>query len=466
MNKIFNTCAKENSILFCRLKAFQFQFFLPLVFVLFSFTSHAKIHKDTLTENNNSSILNQKIKLDINSGSLKSVLETLSNSYNIGFVYIEEQIPLELMINNIKGEFTLKEFLDLILKRTNLTYFLLEDQVGFTTKAFSNSIEVDSNRQAIVYPSSQSIPPDLKYYRKVTVRSIKNKNLKKRLKRTYYLKRNFSIKPVPGDSAISSFSAMQDTISSLPELTKGRMKAYNRNRSLSTQNRHSVLLRITPGMSFWKIKVNDPSKVDDVSMNQYSQFNSSISAAIQWEYNICGNFMIRPGIGYLKVNKNGTHTSTKINGYYPYVNIIEKSNYSYQYSYLTVPLGLAYKVGNKNLYIILAGQVQANLFLNSDMAYQPVYKTKYFYDLNPWGTGKEPYYTDANEPIIAEKTFFRSIIFSFSMKAEINFLLIKKNFIFIAPEVTTVGGSIYAKNAPVKENPLILGVSIGYKHIF
>jgi hypothetical protein len=58
------------------------------------------------------------------------------------------------------------------------------------------------------------------------------------------------------------------------------------------------------------------------------------------------------------------------------------------------------------------------------------------------------------------------MIFSFSLKAENNFLITKNNLVFLAPEITFLCGSIYDKKAPVKENPFILGASLGYRHIF
>jgi hypothetical protein len=463
MGESFNSGTSAGCILFGHPKAFQFRYFLLLVFFLFSLSSHAKISKDTLT-GNNASILNKKISLNIQSGSLKSILEILSDSCNIGFLYIEEQVPLELTINGLKGEFTLKEFLDLILNRTNLSYFILDDQIGLTTKEFSDSIEVDSSRRAVVYSSSPGLSPDLKYYKKITVKSIKNKNVRKRVKRTYYLKKNFSIKPASGDSASRSGFGIRDTISPVEKIDKaGERKKFLHSENVS---RNFLIFRITPGMTFWNMKIQDPSEVDDVNMNQYSQFHSNISAAIIWEANIYGNLMIRSGAGYFKVNKNGTQTSTKTNSFYPYISIVEKSSYSYQYSYLTIPLGLSYKFGNNKSFLVLAGEMQADLFLYSDMDFYPIYKYKYFYDINPLGTGQDPYTTSSNEPINSKRTNFRSLIFSFSLKAENNFLVTKKNLVFIAPEITFLFGSIYDKKAPVKENPFILGASLGYRHIF
>jgi hypothetical protein len=390
-----------SDILFSRLKAFQFRYFFLILFFLLPLTSPAKISRDTLTENNDTSILNKKISLNIQSGSLKTILEILSNSYDIGFLYIEEQVPLELMVNNLKGEFLLKEFLDKILNKTNLSYFILDGQIGLTTKAFSESIEVDSSRRAVIYPPSTGLAPDLKYYRKITVKSIKNKKVRKKVKRIYYIKKNFSLRPASGDSAANSGFGIPDTISEVDKKDKAGGNANARIRFLRSKDapRNFLIFRITPGMTFWSMKINDPSKVDDVNMNQYAQFHSNISAAILWEATIYGNLMIRSGLGYFKVNKNGTQTSTKSNSYYPYINIVEKSSYSYNYSYLSIPLGLSYKFGNNRSFIVLAGEMQANLFLRSNMDYYPIYKVKYFYDINPLGTGQDPYYTSSNEPI-------------------------------------------------------------------
>jgi hypothetical protein len=461
----YHVSAKKIMKLF-PLRAFCFRGLIVLLFFLYSPFLFAEITKDTL--NNDSSILNLKINLDIHTASLKTVLEDLSSKYNIGFLYIEEQIPLESKINNVKGEFKLKEFLDLILKGTNLSYFLLEDQIGLTTKEFSDSIEVDSNKRAIVFPSSQATHVDLKKYKKITVKSIKNKNLRKKVKRVYYLRKKISIRPISGNQDGSLNPVIHDTIPPLSDNDNGKLKSDIRNKFFKYKDNPQsfFIFRITPGMSFWKMEVNNSSKVDDINRNQYAQFNSNISIDLLFEFNLYKNIMIRSGVGYFTLNKNGTFTTIKTNSYYPYISIVEKSNYSYKYSYFSIPLGAAYKFGNNKSFIVLAGEVKANFFLHSDMTYYPIYKTQYFYDLNPLGTGQEPYYTNSNETINKEKAAFRSMIFSFSLKAENNFRITKKSIVFFAPEITTLLGSIYKKNAPIKENPFVLGVSLGYRYFF
>lgn len=434
-------------------------FFIPLLLAV-TLTSQAGTLQDITQKR--STVLDKKIKINVTNKSLTSLLELLSKSYAIDFIYIEEQIPTELNIARLDGEYLLRDVLNKILKNSGLTYFLIDDQIGLTSKEFFSSIEIDSNRQAKVFTSSKA-PPDLSNYRKVMIKRV-GRRLPKNFRRIYYLRRKISLHK----DSLPPYDTTQQVRDSLAtKETQSRNLPPKGISRLKREGESSVFLKLTPGFSKWKIHTNDPSRVDNIQVNTYDESHTAFSSSLGIESMIAHHFYIRFGIGYFFLTKSGTHTSTKINEfYYPFIQSHEANRYSYSYSYANFPVSSIVKIGNKKVYMMVEGEMAFNLILSSNMSHYPVFQNYYYSDINPLSKGSEPYHSSTGLPIVQERVDFRPLIYSFSLAIETHWEFMERSSVFFAPEINSFFKSIYSKNSPIRERPYTWGFSIGYKFNF
>jgi hypothetical protein len=438
---------------------------LFLALLLLSFT-YSRAGVEEIRSVKDSSILNTRITLNIKDKSLNDVIVLLSDVHSIGFLYIEEQIPQDVRIAELKGAYLLKDLLNLMLKNTNLTYFLIDEQIGLTTKEFSESIEIDSvTKQAKIYPASGS-SEDLRNYRKVKVRGVKSATGNNYPVRYYYLRKNFSFN-IRHNSAPYVEQYVNDTITDTINGKIVKRKVRIKIPVQADDETNSLILKITPGYASWRIRVNDRTMVDNIGMNDYAESHSSFSASVELQSRVSDKLFLRMGIGYLLLNKQGTHTITRINEFYtPFRSFTESKTYSNNFSYLHFPASLAFKTGRRKIYLMLKGELAANVFLGSDMKYYPVYQFEYFSDINPLIKTSESYHSKSGDPIVRQEAEFLPVVFSIGTSAELYWRFAKGNSIFVAPEFKSFLRSVYNRNAPVRERPSALGFTLGYKLSF
>ncbi len=451
-------------------------FFFVLTFWGFS---HGYAQNNTTKFVKKDAILESVLTYHSPSNTIESLLTDLSKKFDLKFTYINNELPLSQSRSINCNSCKLNDVLNGLFSDGSVEYIPILSQILLKKKEES-LVKKDSTILQKNLNALESLSVSKSISDSVQIIVIKRGVVTKRKKQGKYI---FAKGKLDLDYFTTFveyeeiYSFVYDTLGNRSDTTLPNAKSIK-----SVRTKNIIIKQPTP---YWKISLsaslglgiayravsgtavaydfggnNGPSPGRTINLgtrrDSIEGYKTNYFGGLALNYNLNKMILIKTGIGFTNLGEKGAYYSQETRpSFNPPLNFTPKDtniNYTNNYNFLSIPLGIGCSIGNK-IGLTISASFVTNIFLQVKTTYPEVTYTD-----NTRPSAPSYYY---KEYLDARNRSYRKVNFSFHADLELFIKLNSLAKIFVSPTFSYGLNSIYSFKDNAKEIPFFYGLKGG-----